>query len=162
MPQVRTSLSEPFESIYPWIGAELLQAGGKGLVISNQGNYTTAFFEAFIDDTFIRGEGQTLAEAETDAWNKYQTYNKCAGHEWEPRSYTNGVGFCKHCNKFKSKAFTPEELGFSCHECNIPTYYSYSKQEDGSTIFGCENHVVRNQYPGPLEKLLNSLAEEDS
>lgn len=159
MPQVRTSFSGPFESIHPWPGAELLQAGGKGLVLSSEGNYTTAFFEAFIDDTFIRGEGQTLAEAETNAWNKYQAYNKCPKHEWEPRNYTNGVGFCKNCNKFKSKAFTPEDLGFTCHECKIPTYYSSSKKEDGSTIFGCEEHVIRNEYPSQLEKLFTSLGE---
>ncbi len=86
--------------------------GGKGLVLVKEGeSYTTAFFEAFPHnpDTFIRGEGRTVPEAEQDAWNKFQRIRACPGHEFERRGYTNGCGFCKHCNMSSSKAFEPLE-----------------------------------------------------
>ena len=83
--------------------------------------YTTAFFEAFPVDTFIRGEGKTIEEAEQSCWNKYQRISSCKGHEFEKRGYTNGAGFCKHCNMFKSKAFEPWE---KCVSCGEKTFYS--------------------------------------
>lgn len=78
-------------------------------------HYTTAFFEAFPDmpgidgSIFLRGEGKTVAEAEQQAWEKYQKHLACPGHEFERRGYTNGGGFCKHCNMFKGKVFEPLE-----------------------------------------------------
>lgn len=89
-----------------------IQWGGRGVSLRRKeegGSYMTAFFEAFPrnPDTFIRGEGATVAEAEQSAFDKLTRYQACSGHEFERRGYTNGAGFCKHCGMFKSKAFEP-------------------------------------------------------
>jgi hypothetical protein len=87
-----------------------VQWGGRGLVFVEDGdNYRTAFFEAFTKepDTFIRGEGSSVEEAEADAFQKYERYRACENHEFERRKYRNGAGFCKHCGLFKSQCFEP-------------------------------------------------------
>lgn len=80
-----------------------MQWGGGGLVLSNEGSYNTAFFEAFPEGLgFIRGEGKTVEEAEAAAFTKYERQNACPGHEWSRRNYTNGYAFCRHCGCGKS------------------------------------------------------------
>ncbi|MBS1722730.1 MAG: hypothetical protein JSS66_06945 [Armatimonadetes bacterium] len=85
-------------------------------------HYKTAFFEAFPKEpaTFLRGEGNTVEEAEASAWNQLQKHIACPGHEWEKRGYKNGAGFCKHCGLFKSKVFEPDE---DCYLCGQKTYH---------------------------------------
>lgn len=128
----RKSFGEPYLCKQDWAEDCFVQCGGDGIVFSQGGfqeimfsdnpieslakesakptTYRTAFFEAFPrnPDTFIRGEGKTIEEAEEKAWNKLQKYLACTGHEFEKRGYTNGAGFCKHCNMFASKVFEPE------------------------------------------------------
>lgn len=114
------------ESQYPWVGAQLLQGGNGGVVFKREGGtYTTSFMEAFIDGTFIRGEGATIQEAETSAWAKYELRNACAVHEWEARGYHNGAGICKNCNTFQSNVFTGDQLKQFCSECGVGTTYSW-------------------------------------
>lgn len=98
-----------------------------------ENSYTTAFFEVFPKnpDTFIRGEGKTVAEAETKAFEMFQRIVNCPGHEFERRGYTNGAGFCKHCGMFKGKAFEPTTL---CCRCGTPTNYGV----DTTGGFWCE------------------------
>ena len=69
-----------------------------------------AFFEAVPADvnTFVRGEGATLEEAEKDAFARYQHYGACPGHTPQKRGYKNGAGFCSRCGPFISGAFEPE------------------------------------------------------
>jgi hypothetical protein len=90
---------------HPWPEDCYVQGGRRGVVIVDGGkSYRTAFVEAFPLDpnTFLRGEGTTLAEAEDDCWRQYQTYRSCidergAHGPFEARQYTNGAGFCVHC-----------------------------------------------------------------
>jgi hypothetical protein len=79
--------------------------------MQDQKSYITAFFEAFPrdPDTFIRGEGASIEAAERDAWESFQKYAACSGHEPERRGYTNGAGFCKNCDMFMNKVFPPTE-----------------------------------------------------
>jgi hypothetical protein len=87
-----------------------VQWGDTGVVFRRKehgGSYETAFFEAFPGDTFIRGEGKTVAEAEAHAFAQFIRFSACSGHDFERRNYTNGAGFCKHCGMFKGKAFEP-------------------------------------------------------
>ena len=89
-----------------------VQWGARGIVLRREdkgGNYETAFFESFPKDpqTFIRGEGVTIEEAEIQAFQAFQKYQACQNHEFERRGYTNGAGFCIHCNLFNSQAFEP-------------------------------------------------------
>jgi len=121
-----------YESIYDWPEDCNLQSGTSGIVFERKkgGSYRTAFFEAFPrdPDTFIRGEGKDLGEAENDAWRQFQKNSMCKGHEFEKRGYNNGGGFCKHCNMFKGKAFEPWE---DCKGgCGKKTYYSRDKNDD--------------------------------
>jgi len=141
---------------YEWPDDCMVQWGGNGIVLSSKSfekvfdldnnafeemdkatedpkTYRTSFFESFPrdPDTFIRGEGKTIADAETDAWKKFQKYQGCQEHEFERRGYTNGGGFCKHCNMWKSKAFKPTTL---CYYCGEPTTYHSC---DG--IYVCES-----------------------
>ena len=69
----------------------------------------TPFFEAFPKGTFIRGEGPTIAEAEQNAFAKYQRDLACS-HVWgrqrpDGNLYTNGAGWCRKCGGFRGKMF---------------------------------------------------------
>ena len=75
------------------------------------------FFEAFPAGTFIRGEGETIAKAERQAFAQYLQDIAC-NHVWgrfRPGSvtYTNGAAFCRKCGGFRSRMF-PEirDLGW--------------------------------------------------
>lgn len=127
-------------ALQPWPEGTFLQGGDKGVVLSRkpEGNYTTAFVEAHNQEIgFIRGEGATWEEAEAAAWAKAQKAMACPGHEWEPRDYTNGGGFCKNCNRFKGDAFTAEDLGLTCEVCKVFT--NWHRESDGT--FRCKEHT---------------------
>lgn len=121
---------------HPWPEGCFVQGGSAGVVFTKTGSYTTAFVEAF-PDTFIRGEGVTIEEAEDHCWAQYQEIAGCPGHEWEARNYQNGGGICKHCGAFGSRVFTPEDLGLSCKTCGVPTFWS--RQGDD---FFCPDHAT--------------------
>jgi hypothetical protein len=94
---------------YPWPEDVFVQGGARGLVISRNGNYGTAFVEAFPAGTFLRGEGATVAEAETACWEQYQRLVACPAHPehgpFERRNYRNGAGFCIRCGAWFSHLF---------------------------------------------------------
>lgn len=120
---------------------DMLQGGTKGIVLSKKGNYRTAYVEAFIENSFFRGEGATITEAEKDCWEKYSCSKACVKHEWESRGYRNGGGFCKHCKKFSSNVFTATELGMFCAICNKPTVYAEAIDATGVLNVFCEEHI---------------------
>jgi hypothetical protein len=128
---------------FDWPAECFVQAGERGIVYSSDGKYETAFFEAFPrnPNTFVRGEGETVADAERSAWDRYQRHIACPGHEFERCGYTNGGGFCKHCNMWSSTAFEPLT---HCCVCDKPT--DYTVDSDGK--YYCEEH----QREMPLEK----------
>lgn len=119
----------------------LLQGGMSGIVFSVNGNYRTAFVEASLNSSFYRGEGSTIEEAELACWNKYVRSLKCLEHEWETRGYTNGAGFCKHCNKFEGERFTGEQLGLFCGTCGVGTTYGVAFDTTGTSKPFCELHI---------------------
>ena len=144
---------------HPWPDDCFVQGGASGIVFSRAGNYTTAFFEAFPrnPNTFLRGEGTTVEDAEDNAWAKHQQYLSCQSptgdHEYETRGYKNGAGFCKHCDMFASKVFNLADIGSVCFICGTDYYDevgdrlvcrkhcppSYSKTE-GSSRGDIEGH----------------------
>lgn len=140
------SIQKSYESSLDWPMDCYLQAGDRGVVFRGDAtSYDTAFFEAFPrnPDTFIRGEGATIAEAEQAAWAKWRRVLTCPGrdgHEFERRGYKNGAAFCKHCDLFMSGVLPPDE---SCCVCGVPTYWT----SDADGNFYCEDHE-RNK---PLE-----------
>jgi hypothetical protein len=150
MKEASNSCGQPHQCSFDWPEDCFVQCGGNGIVLPSgtmnkafsgdkkavaevivtafakdkkpQGGYRTAFFEAFPrnPDTFIRGEGKTVEEAEQSAWSQYQKIIQCKNHEFEARGYENGAGFCKHCNLFMGGVFEPTER---CFFCNCLTFY---------------------------------------
>jgi hypothetical protein len=109
-------LKNGYECKKNWPKGCSVQGDHEGIVFSSKGCDKTAFFEAFPEepnDTFIRGEGKTLAEAEANAFLELEGYLACPGHEYE-RHDERGSGVCKHCAIKKTAAF---ESACVCSEC---------------------------------------------
>lgn len=142
--------------IYDWSedGKEIsIQGGDEGIVLSSVGNYTTAFFEAFPDKPrcFIRGEGENIAKAEEDAWNKYQKILVC-NHEMERRDRTDGYAYCKHCS-YSATVFEPLT---HCCKCGVKT--AYSKDFRGN--YYCKQHSInkpKDPNPDTLERMVRRM-----
>ena len=145
-----------------WADDCYVQWGAKGLVISRSADkpsYTTAFFEAFPRNpkTFIRGEGATIADAERAAFAKFERYSACAKHEFERRGYTNGAGFCKHCEMFASKVFEPSTR---CLVCDKPTDWTHGTDERGRTHWFCEDHEAERKARG-FKSAIDAILGDD-
>jgi hypothetical protein len=68
------------------------------------------FFEAFPPGTFIRGEGETIEQAERKAFAQYESEFLCA-HVWSRHherrgTYLNGAGWCRKCGAFRGRMFS--------------------------------------------------------
>ncbi len=123
------AITEPAEGVAVIAQAVTGQAKAPG--------YTTAFFEAFPKnpDTFIRGEGATVEEAEAQCWEKYQRRINCPKHEFERRDRVNGYCFCKHCNL---SGMFMDPL-FFCTVCDEPTTHTADRHGQ----YYCERHTNR-------------------
>jgi hypothetical protein len=97
---------------HPWPEECFVQGGSNGIVLAGKDTYTTAFVEAFPDETFLRGEGKTIAEAEDKCWTQYQKLVSCEHGPFEARGYKNGCGFCVKCG-----TWFPHEI------CQLPIDY---------------------------------------
>lgn len=102
------------QAAFEWPEDVFLQGGKSGAVFSPNGNYRTAFVEAFPGGTFLRGEGETVAEAEAKCWEKYQRHLKCSDGTgqhgpYDPRKYENGAGFCVKCGAWFTKVCEPSQ-----------------------------------------------------
>jgi len=137
MELIRISVDKSYECKKLWpedcsakYGAEFMEIDTKNL----KDSFTTAYFEAFLKNpnTFVRGKGKTIEEAEKDAFAEYEKIINCPGHEFERRDYTNGAGICKHCGMFNSKAFEPIA---KCCKCGKPT--NWATDQDNNIY--CEN-----------------------
>jgi hypothetical protein len=97
----------------PWLDDTYVQWGDSGLVINTTDStksYKTAFFEAFPAKPcligFLRGEGETLADAEKDCFEKYDRATHC-DHQWGRKHYRNGGMLCYKCKQFTAKMVGP-------------------------------------------------------
>jgi hypothetical protein len=96
---------------YPWPEDTYVQGGDHGVVFSpDRDPYRTAFVEAFPGDTFLRGEGATIAEAEDKCWKQFLRWRDCDGSgqghgPYERRQYRNGAGFCTRCGIWMNRVF---------------------------------------------------------
>ena len=149
-------------------GDIFVQGGTSGLVFVSGGtNYRTAFVECSPAGSFIRGEGPTLAEADDACWAKLQAYLRCTTHDWEPRGFKNGGGFCTKCGQFGSGVFTPDQLGLFCTTCQTPTFHTVSgsgdgeprcKEHDALWIYVLASIKATFHFPAPgQEKLTESM-----
>ena len=176
----RRSFGEPYPCQKTWPEDCFVQCGGNGIVFTKSGaleqaltdndtiqevvsgvlldtpvqspHYRTAFFEAFPQnpDSFIRGEGASIEEAEEKAWTQYQKIVNCTGHEYERRDYKNGAGFCKHCNMFASNVFEPDE---TCYLCGAKTYYGRTKEKNWYCE-SCKGKVPKELFPDWLQAFM--------
>jgi hypothetical protein len=152
------------EAVHDWLPGTFVQGGDNGIVFTRnpeKPTYTTTFVEAFPGDAngggFFRGEGSSVAEAENDAWTKYQRSLACDEHDWDARGYTNGGGFCKKCNRFGSDVFTGEQLGQFCVVCGKGTTYSQVEDLEDEAHWYCEEHSAAAKET--LFEYLDGLAE---
>jgi hypothetical protein len=96
---------------HPWPESVYVQGGDHGVVFSRDRDpYQTAFVEAFPGDTFLRGEGATIAEAEDKCWKQFLRWRDCDGSgqghgPYERRQYRNGAGFCTRCGIWMNRVF---------------------------------------------------------
>lgn len=138
-------------SQYDWTQEFFLQGGKEGIVFTREGSrYVTAFVEAVSSGRFIRGEGDSVEAAETDAWEKYQAIEKCDHPEYVTKGYTNGAGFCVSCGEFKPRHFTGEQLGQFCSSCNEGTTWgtayklriNKNHERTSEEVWTCEEHYA--------------------
>lgn len=139
------------EAQHPWPEAMYVQGGDVGVVFRKAGGpYRTAFVEAFAPDTFLRGEGATVPEAEDDCWKKYLVWRDCSdgtgGHgPYERRQYRNGAGFCTKCGTWMNRVFDP-----------LPEEHKEQAQLTRlEQLFGTE------RYPGGFDHLLSKQPTPD-
>lgn len=149
-------LAAPYTPTAAWPEDCLVQWGEGGIVFSANGTYRTAFFEAFPanPDTFIRGEGASVADAEAAAYAKLQKHQACPGHDFERRHWRSGAGACRHCGLFNGSVFEPLE---TCTVCGIATYHTYGVDSAGAAHWFCDQHAAlrdRDAMPNALDKLL--------
>lgn len=81
-----------------WPEDARLQYGEKGLVIKGAEAYTTAFFEVFYKDEFVRGEGRDAQDAEAQAFELLKKRLSC-DHTYKPWSRKPSTGICTLCGK---------------------------------------------------------------
>ncbi len=147
--------ANPYELLCSWPDDCYVQWGSKGIVFGANGGRVTAFFEAFpkSPNTFIRGEGVTVADAERSAFEQFNRNRACPSHEFERRGYTNGAGICKHCGLFNAHAFAPSTL---CEICSGPTNFSFGVDGERKYHWYCETHAgdrPRDTQPSPVDRM---------
>lgn len=111
------------------------------------------FFEAFPVGTFIRGEGDTIADAERKAFAQYQRDIVC-DHVWgryRPNSvtYTNGAAFCRKCGGFRASVF-PEIKAYGWWRkplTSMEVWFLKSLEEDHEL-----SAIMNRKYPDDREK----------
>ncbi|MFS0887012.1 hypothetical protein [Aeromicrobium sp. 179-A 4D2 NHS] len=137
------------EAVCDWPDGTFVQGGANGIVFvrGTADSYETAFVEVHNDVIgFLRGEGDTVTEAEHAAWAKAQTVLSCESmvkngdHEWEARGYRNGAGFCKACNRFGTHVFDISEVGVPCYVCGTKTNWQTFGTTPGTYL--CEGHCL--------------------
>lgn len=126
--------NDPWRPQLPWPDDCTVQWGGRGVVLTGADSYRTAFFEVFPKDGsggFIRGEGETVEEAERaahDRWNRQKRCFDAGGHRWtrtrrfksgQTRTYTNGGAFCLGCGAFQTALKPIITLGEWCKPLEV-------------------------------------------
>jgi hypothetical protein len=136
-----------YECQQAWPEDTYVQCGDSGLVIGNleKESYITAFFEAFPKDpsTFLRGEGNSLEEAELVAFNKFLRIKACDGHEYK-RYHDSEHADCVKCGLFTSNYFAPTH---SCSVCNKP-HINYVLMD--------KSYYCREHYFEAVEKFVDN------
>lgn len=120
-------------------------------------HYRTAFFEAFPKNpqSFLRGEGKTLEEAEDACWRQWERIMACPGHEFERGRYRQGQGICRHFGLYGSRVFP------SLDRCGICGDEAYGT--DRHDAFRCKRHYaeIPEEDKSEMHKRLDRMRAED-
>lgn len=168
MKKARKSFGEDYICEKEWPLDSHLQCGDDGIVFKGENHYNTAFFEAFLLKTFLRGEGETIKIAEEKAFEKYLKIKNCPQHEFE--RYKSGgsnvgrYGICKHCNYKTDMAFIPEHKCVICGKENVNFELDIIELQKGNRQKYCKDHFMdkakklsKNVWDNiEVKKLLNS------
>lgn len=143
-----------------------VQHGSRGVVFSKNGNYSTAFFEVFpstsITSSYIRGEAETVLNAEKDAFNKYIKMRDCPSHEYE-RFKNTEKGICIHCSSHKDDLYPPtsEHKCSVCHKesvnFTVPSFRKYNKDDDIASLFSRPDYFCFQHYKDSINTELEKL-----
>lgn len=115
-----------------WPDDARLQYGSRGT--DNKGE-AIAFFEAFYQDDFVRGEAATVEEAEADAFHKLSLRRHCQ-HDFHPSPKSPSTGICSKCQKVVGNMFPS---GYHCAVCNKENV-RFSVHEHGHLKHLCLQH----------------------
>lgn len=134
------SFGQSYECKQEWPESIYVQCGEKGVVFSKNGNYQTAFFEAFpiSPETFIRGEGSNIEEAEIKAFEKYTKIMNCSQHEMVRRKESE-AGTCKHCGLTLSNCLPPLK---NCDLCGKEHVKLCFKETGKEKLVLCLDHYL--------------------
>ncbi len=144
--KIRTGVFEDsylYETKLAWPKESFAQAGGGHI----DGIGKNIFFECFLKDYHVRGEGVTLEEAERKAWELYTKYSNC-NHSFERLSENSEVGMCKKCNMKKQEMF---EILTVCSICN----------KKGASHYLNKNKYCYEHYKKELENIVKQNKKED-
>lgn len=106
-----------YDTIQDWKDYTRLQYGRSGLVMNSKNpeqSYRTAFFEAFGDNYFARGEGATVEEAEVNAFKNMQKKLACSHEHYVPCGWDMSSGKCVACHSTKSNMFLSNKVCVTC------------------------------------------------
>ncbi len=120
---------------YNW-GDTHLSYSDCGLVFGRGKPRETAFFEAYPLNTFLRGEGATILEAEEEAWKQYQKFDNCDEHVYE-RTSEDGSGKCIKCGIRHSNVLNNER---KCYCCGKEANFDITQNGEPSIIYVCAKH----------------------
>jgi hypothetical protein len=153
------SFGGDYECQQAWPSDTFLQCGDSGLVInrSEKDSYITAFFEAFPKDpqTFIRGEGKDLEEAELNAFKKFTKIKECHTHEYTRHGNSEHAN-CVKCGLFTSDYFEPTHKCSVCSKENIN--YQISSKDFKITYF-CREHYIQKAMTFINDYDINNIPE---
>lgn len=110
--------------------------------------------------TYMHVDGETVADAESRAFARFERYVACEEHDFERGSYRNGAATCSRCGMWSSAIFEPLER---CAECGAATYF---RTHDGA--WWCRAHAdlaprhpwLDDDFEGPTDaEVLAALPE---
>lgn len=151
-PTPRKIKNTQIEAQHPWPEDVYVQGGAQGVVFQpGKNSYRTGFVEAFPrnPNSFLRGEGETIEEAEGDCWRQFEVWRDCDGSgqghgPYERGGYTNGAGFCTKCGIWLNNVLPP-----------VP------KEERPPVEPGILDKVFGQLDPEATEEVLSTVANVD-
>lgn len=160
MKTARRSFGDDYNCQQNWPNDSFLQCGGSGIVLSNEGNYETAFFEAFLLNTFLRGQGVNIEEAELNAFKKYLQITQCKCHHFEKKEEHSRRGVCSICHYDIDLVFPPDEECSICGKEHVNFALNIINLQSGKRENYCSIHFMEKAVNFTFEGWFSKELEE--